>query len=47
MGGFHRSLARQGSAAQALRQAKLGLLGDAATSHPFYWAGFVLTGAGR
>ena len=47
MGGFHRSLARQGSAAQALRQAKLGLLRDAATSHPFYWAGFVLTGAGR
>ena len=47
MGRFHRSLAQQGSAAQALRQAKLGLLRDAATSHPFYWAGFVLTGAGR
>jgi CHAT domain-containing protein len=35
------------SKAQALRQAELQVLRKAATSHPFYWAGFVLIGDGR
>jgi CHAT domain-containing protein len=33
--------------AAALRQAALSLLKKTATSHPFYWAGFVLVGDGR
>jgi len=52
MVGFHRHLVRGGSArgaakAQALRSAQLELLHDAATRHPFYWAGFVLIGSER
>ena len=35
------------SKAQALRQAELQVLRKAGTSHPFYWAGFVLIGDGR
>ncbi len=42
---FHRSLqARKANKAEALRQASLSLLKQPATSHPFYWAGFVLVG---
>lgn len=33
-----------GSKAEALRQAKLMLLGEPATSHPYFWGPFVLTG---
>ena len=33
--------------ADALRQAALKLMKNAETSHPFYWAGFVLVGEGR
>jgi CHAT domain-containing protein/tetratricopeptide (TPR) repeat protein len=33
--------------AAALAQAQRALLRDASTAHPFYWAGFVLTGAKR
>src|SRR5262249_45924260 len=33
--------------AEALRQAALKLMKNAETSHPFYWAGFVLVGDGR
>jgi len=51
---FHRGLLTQSSAqttkprkAEALRQAALKLLKDPATSHPFYWAGFVLIGDGK
>jgi CHAT domain-containing protein len=33
--------------AEALRQAALKLMKNPATSHPFYWAGFVLVGDGR
>ncbi|MGH9935563.1 MAG: CHAT domain-containing protein, partial [Blastocatellia bacterium] len=32
--------------AEALRQAALKLMKNPETSHPFYWAGFVLVGAG-
>src|SRR5581483_8118284 len=48
---FHRALRAQAAAgpanqtkAEALRQAALKLLKDPATSHPFYWAGFILVG---
>jgi CHAT domain-containing protein len=51
---FHRALqtpASTGKArptkAEALRQADLKLLKNPETSHPFYWAGFVLVGDGR
>jgi CHAT domain-containing protein/TolA-binding protein len=52
MVGFHRHLVRGGRArgavkAEALRAAQLELLRDAATRHPFYWAGFVLIGSER
>jgi CHAT domain-containing protein len=33
--------------AEALRQAALKVMRNAGTSHPFYWAGFVLVGDGR
>lgn len=51
---FHRaliSLPEAGRAkatkTEALRQAALKLMKNAETSHPFYWAGFVLVGDGR
>jgi CHAT domain-containing protein len=48
---FHRSLitpAKPGGTtkADALRQAALKLMRNPETSHPFYWAGFVLVGDG-
>ena len=50
---FHRQLnaqmAKPGdrfSAARALREAELKLLQSARYRHPFYWAGFVVTGKG-
>jgi hypothetical protein len=33
-----------GSKAEALRDAKLSLLGNPGTAHPYYWAPFVLVG---
>lgn len=51
---FHRAISsppRAGKAkatkTEALRQAALKLLKNPETSHPFYWAGFVLVGDGR
>jgi CHAT domain-containing protein/tetratricopeptide (TPR) repeat protein len=51
---FHRGLsspARSGKAkttkTEALRQAALKVMKNPETSHPFYWAGFVLVGDGR
>lgn len=45
---FHRELARPGGTpAGALRPARLALLADPATAHPFYWAGLVQIGSGR
>ncbi|MBI1762381.1 MAG: tetratricopeptide repeat protein [Acidobacteria bacterium] len=46
---FHRQLLAPGKTtkATALRQAALKLLKQPDTSHPFYWAGFVLVGNGR
>ncbi|HTY22441.1 MAG TPA: tetratricopeptide repeat protein [Desulfomonilaceae bacterium] len=35
---------RENSKAEALRQAKLSLLQDPATSHPYFWAPFILVG---
>ena len=47
---FHRSLISQTGSKQtktaALRQAALKLMQNPETSHPFYWAGFVLVGDG-
>lgn len=46
---FYRSLKQNGppKKAEALRQAALKLRRNAATAHPFYWAGFVLIGEAR
>ena len=47
---FHRGLISPGGTkptkSDALRQAALKLMRNPATSHPFYWAGFVLVGDG-
>lgn len=44
---FHRSLiSSRPTKADALRQAALKLMRNPETSHPFYWAGFVLVGDG-
>jgi tetratricopeptide (TPR) repeat protein len=43
---FYCALGRGGSAAEALRRAQLTVATDPRTSHPFFWAGFVLTGDG-
>jgi CHAT domain-containing protein len=44
---FHRSLmSSRPTKADALRQAALQLMRNPETSHPFYWAGFVLVGDG-
>jgi len=40
---MYRSLG-DGSKAEALRRAKLALLANPATSHPYYWAPFILMG---
>ena len=48
--GFHRQLARpraKATKAEALRQVALRLMKHPQTSHPFYWAGFVLVGDSR
>jgi len=50
--GFHRQLQAPRAAgkltkAESLRRAALKLMKNPATSHPFYWAGFVLVGDGR
>jgi CHAT domain-containing protein len=48
---FHRSLISPTGSSKtktdALRQAALKLMKNPETSHPFYWAGFVLVGDGR
>jgi CHAT domain-containing protein/Tfp pilus assembly protein PilF len=41
---FYRSLGAGRSEATALAEAQRAMLRDRATVHPFYWAGFVLTG---
>ena len=52
--GFHRQLRAPAASAkakvtkaEALRQAALKVMKNPETSHPFYWAGFVLVGDGR
>jgi CHAT domain-containing protein len=48
---FHQNLrapsSKSATKAEALRQASLKLMKNPQTSHPFYWAGFVLVGDGR
>jgi CHAT domain-containing protein/Tfp pilus assembly protein PilF len=45
---FHRGLmSSKLTKGEALRQASLKLMKNPETSHPFYWGGFVLVGAGR
>jgi CHAT domain-containing protein len=50
---FHRKLLTPSAGpaattkAEALRQAELKVMKNPETSHPFYWAGFVLVGVGR
>jgi CHAT domain-containing protein len=50
---FHRPLSlktqtrSQTPKSEALRQAALQVMKKPETSHPFYWAGFVLVGDGR
>jgi CHAT domain-containing protein len=48
--GFHQQLRppakTSATKAESLRQAALKLMKNPATSHPFYWAGFVLVGDG-
>jgi hypothetical protein len=46
MGRFYRGLADGIPVAPALRRAQLETLMDTDTGHPFYWAGFVVVGAG-
>jgi CHAT domain-containing protein len=41
---FHRAL-HSGGRVTAVQAAQLALLRNAATAHPYYWAGFVLIGA--
>jgi CHAT domain-containing protein len=43
---FHRGFRKKATKSEALREAALGLLKTPETSHPFYWAGFVLVGDG-
>jgi CHAT domain-containing protein/tetratricopeptide (TPR) repeat protein len=43
---FYRSLARQ-SAAGSLASAQRAMLSDPRFLHPYYWAGYILTGEGR
>jgi CHAT domain-containing protein len=46
--GFHRNLrAANTTKAAALRAAALSVMKRPTTSHPFYWAGFVLVGDGK
>jgi CHAT domain-containing protein len=44
---FHRGLMTSETKSAALRQAALKVMKNPATSHPFYWGGFVLVGEGR
>jgi CHAT domain-containing protein/Tfp pilus assembly protein PilF len=41
---FYRHLKRSESLMEALRNAKLEMIGSRALSHPYYWAGFVISG---
>jgi CHAT domain-containing protein len=44
---FHRHLQTGVGKSEALRQAALKLMADKRTSHPFYWAGFIVVGDGN
>ena len=42
MGGFYRGIRARQALPAALRAARLALRRDPRTSHPFYWAGWML-----
>jgi CHAT domain-containing protein len=44
---FHRHMQAAVSKAEALRRSARQLLRDPAYKHPFYWAPFVVVGAGE
>ncbi|HEU4834752.1 MAG TPA: CHAT domain-containing tetratricopeptide repeat protein, partial [Pyrinomonadaceae bacterium] len=44
---FHRGMISSGTKSASLRQAALKVMKNPATSHPFYWGGFVIVGEGR
>ena len=44
---FYRSYANRLDPAGALARAQRALLAEAATAHPFYWAGFEVEGGAR
>lgn len=44
---FYRELAKGGTVAFALRRAQMAIRGNRKTEHPFYWAGFIVTGNGN
>lgn len=44
---FYRELHERGPIVDALATAQRTLIGDSATAHPFYWAGFALVGEAR
>jgi CHAT domain-containing protein len=41
---FYRAMTRGAAPAKALAEAQRLLAAEAATAHPYYWAGFVLVG---
>jgi CHAT domain-containing protein/lipopolysaccharide biosynthesis regulator YciM len=45
MVGYYRGLLRGEGRTEALRRVQLAMLGEARTRHPFYWAGFIQSGA--
>jgi len=44
---FYRELAKGSTVAFALRRAQMAIRGNKKTEHPFYWAGFIVTGNGN
>lgn len=46
MAGYYDTLARGGTRIESLRQVALSLRHNQDTAHPYYWAGFILSGEG-
>jgi CHAT domain-containing protein len=44
---FHRGLKGGVGKSEAMRRAAVKLIGDRPYEHPFYWAGFVVSGDGK
>lgn len=45
MKSYYNSLSKGGGRSEALRQVQLAMLHDARWEHPYYWAGFLVSGA--